>query len=524
MYRVSKIRRPMVRIERTRQADLFGSPPCEARRRQRAGRVTLIDPDPEELSIGNVSLKRHLETMGIRDPFIVRDVLSGLDYTAFIEQYQGGGRAAYSPRGMVGIVLYGLMRGVNSLRGLERFSRTDLGCWWISGGITPDHSVLGRFVQRHEAALHEVLFSAVVTTALKRTGTSGEDAAGDGTVIEAMSSRYGVLRGEALAREAAQLAEVEDSAARARREQLQRLQETLQSRRRASGHRDSYRGGHPREAEATVLKQKGGGYRLSYAPVVLANPARIALDGEVSSGAELQPMVALMCRSEAQRLSLDNGFMATAVLEAALARDLDLLVAPKSSVRPDGRFRSEDYHYLETEDAYLCPAGQHLRRVARSGQGVEGAGYDRYANPAACSACTLRARCTRRSHRTIQRTRATMLREIMTEVMAHKQARARYARHKAWVEPVFSVLRLRQGLNRFRRRGLAGVRLEFRLHLMAYNLSRIVAWVLRAWLRAKNPGMGLASGWRWLQALVRAISRPGPPNRLMASCAPCIVS
>ena len=43
------------------------------------------------------------------------------------------------------------------------------------------------------------------------------------------------------------------------------------------------------------------------------------------------------------------------------------------------------------------------------------------------------------------------------------------------VEPVFSVLRGKQGLNRFRRRGLSGVRLEFALHIMAYNLSRVVA-------------------------------------------------
>ena len=43
------------------------------------------------------------------------------------------------------------------------------------------------------------------------------------------------------------------------------------------------------------------------------------------------------------------------------------------------------------------------------------------------------------------------------------------------VEPVFSVLGQLQGLKRFRRRGLAGARLEFALHVMAYNLSRVVA-------------------------------------------------
>ena len=40
------------------------------------------------------------------------------------------------------------------------------------------------------------------------------------------------------------------------------------------------------------------------------------------------------------------------------------------------------------------------------------------------------------------------------------------------VEPVFAELRERQGLKRFHRRGLAGVKVEFSLHCIAYNLKR----------------------------------------------------
>ena len=45
------------------------------------------------------------------------------------------------------------------------------------------------------------------------------------------------------------------------------------------------------------------------------------------------------------------------------------------------------------------------------------------------------------------------------------------------VEPVFSQLRGRQGLQRFRRNGLSAVRVEFALHAMAYNLGRAVVLV-----------------------------------------------
>ena len=54
------------------------------------------------------------------------------------------------------------------------------------------------------------------------------------------------------------------------------------------------------------------------------------------------------------------------------------------------------------------------------------------------------------------------------------------------VEPVFRVLQQRQGLTRFRRRGLAAVRREFALPVMAYNLGRraVARGAIPALLRA----------------------------------------
>jgi len=64
-----------------------------------------------------------------------------------------------------------------------------------------------------------------------------------------------------------------------------------------------------------------------------------------------------------------------------------------------------------------------------------------------------------------------------------------YRQRQAMVEPVFSVLRLKQELNCFRRRGLRGTRCEFALHVMAYNLGRALA--------LRPTGVGLSACWRW---------------------------
>ena len=96
------------------------------------------------------------------------------------------------------------------------------------------------------------------------------------------------------------------------------------------------------------------------------------------------------------------------------------------------------------------------------------------------------------------------VREAMREVMGQPGARAEYRRRQGMVEPVFASLRQKQGLGRFRRRGLAGARLEFSLHVLAHNLGRAVAAVEARRSRRFRPIVGLLeripglwrSGWR----------------------------
>lgn len=57
------------------------------------------------------------------------------------------------------------------------------------------------------------------------------------------------------------------------------------------------------------------------------------------------------------------------------------------------------------------------------------------------------------------------------------------------VEPVFSALRQQQELSRFRRRGLAGVKRELALHVLAYNLARAVALSLHCFFMGSLVGL-----------------------------------
>lgn len=95
--------------------------------------------------------------------------------------------------------------------------------------------------------------------------------------------------------------------------------------------------------------------------------------------------------------------------------------------------------------------------------------------PSVCASCVLREHCTKdKAGRRIRRYESDETKEALREVMQHPQAQRIFRQRQAMVEPVFSALKLTQGLTRFRRRGLSGVKREFALHVLAYNLSRAV--------------------------------------------------
>jgi hypothetical protein len=96
-----------------------------------------IAPDPANMTIGNTLLKEHLILAKQKLPLVIAQVLDNEDWTEFEQRYASQGRPPYAPRNMLGLILYGFMQNVSSLRGLEKLARLDLGCMWVTGGIRP---------------------------------------------------------------------------------------------------------------------------------------------------------------------------------------------------------------------------------------------------------------------------------------------------------------------------------------------------------------------------------------------------
>ena len=156
-----------------------------------------VAPQPDDIFLGNTPLQKFLEQVEQKTPAIVASVLNQMDWSAFEARYAPTGRPPYAPRNMVGLIVYGIMQGTTSLRALENMARLDLGCMWVSGGIYPDHAIIGRFINMHEKSLTGQFFDDLVRAVLKITGSGGERLAGDGTTIEAACSHYNLMKEEA---------------------------------------------------------------------------------------------------------------------------------------------------------------------------------------------------------------------------------------------------------------------------------------------------------------------------------------
>ena len=495
-----RIKRPVVSLDTSNQLGLFaregGSGVEDTAKRMPKG-IRFKDPDPRSILLNGVRLDEHLMRTGETSALKVRQLLQEQSWLEFEAAYRPGGRPAYAPRAMVGLIVYGIMRGITSLRDLEQFARVDLGCMWVSGGILPDHSIIGRFIQRHEEYLSESFFVSLTREVLRVTGSGTRTVSGDGTVIEAAASRYRVVKEEALrqAVEQAQQAVAEaphDEKRMQRLAQLQAAEQVLQARKAAKQAKGKHADGMQItavEPEAVIQPLKDNKrFAPSYKPSVLANAVRVIVAQAVDASSETQVVAGMLEQAKAQgkieAALFDAGYHCKGVLEATGEREIELLCPEGQSQGSSWNKQSEKYYpksrfqYDAQRDCYRCPQGQELARLSEYKGSERYPGYVQYGT-AACEACEQRSHCTKSARgRRIKRYAEDAAKELLREKMEKPEVRERYLKRQGMVEPVFSQLKGRQGLRRFRRRGLKAVQCEFALHAMAYNLSRaMVLWV-----------------------------------------------
>jgi transposase len=142
-----------------------------------------------------------------------------------------------------------------------------------------------------------------------------------------------------------------------------------------------------------------------------------------------------------------------------------------SGAKADGRFGKQDFVYLPDEDAYRCPAGQTLGwRMTTEEKGLV---LHRYWNLSSCGACPLKPQCTPAKERRISRWEH----EAVVDAMQRRMDLAPYAMRarRRIVEHPFGTIKAWMGHTHFLMKRLPNVKTEIGLHILAYNLKRVIA-------------------------------------------------
>jgi len=434
--------------------------------------------------VGVTPIRDYLNNMGQEWILELKDLIMESDLSPFYKSYRKTGRRAIHPCLMLGLIVYGLLKGVKSLRSLEHLSKMDIGSWWLTDGIQPDHSTIGKFIQQHSEVLGTDYFSSLTGIIIQKLKVNVQEVACDGTIVESVGSRYKELKREAL------LETLDQSTDDKERKVLSKAMDVCEERdevRARRGKKDGVKVCYT-DHEAVVQKDKISGYRASYKPSVLATENRIITGISVHPSSENAVIPRLLEQhikitgNLPETLMGDAGYCTLENIELCKREEIDFLATNgkdgQTRKGSTGKFHKSKFRYDESEDIVTCPSG--YKMVVKERTTDE---FGRYYTKYRCKdlkRCAFSEECTHsKKERTIKRYVGDDVKDTHLAKMETDDNKERLRQRKAFVEPVFSELKGSFNLRRFTRYGLKGASVEIALFGLAYNFKR--------YLRLKKP-------------------------------------
>jgi len=140
-----------------------------------------------------------------------------------------------------------------------------------------------------------------------------------------------------------------------------------------------------------------------------------------------------------------------------------------SHSKAEGRFGKQDFRYLVEEDVYVCPAGERLTYSFTAKE--NGLVLHRYSTNA-CRSCAIKHSCTTGKERRITRWEHEYILEAVQRRLDEHPEKMRQRRET--VEHPFGTIKARMGATHFLMKTLPRVAVEMALHVLAYNMTRVM--------------------------------------------------
>src|SRR6516165_2304595 len=412
----------------------------------------------------------------------------------------GTGRPSYHPAALLKLYIYGYLNRVHSSRRLEREAGRNVEVMWLLARLAPDHKTIADFRKDNGPGIKKVC-ARFVEVCRKMGLLATASVAIDGSKFKAVNNRdKNFTRGkverrrtqleESVARYLAQL----DTADR------QEPSETLELKRTRIKERlenltvemaklaaieeqvlaspDQQISFTDPDSRSMATSGRGSGVVGYNVQMAVDTEHHLIVTHEVTNIGTDRAHLANVASQAKEALGAehldavaDRGYFNSPEILACEQADITVTL-PKpmtSCAKSNGRFGKQDFVYLSAEDAYRCPAGEKLTYYYTNEEA--GKTLRRYWTNA-CTSCPLKPKCTTGPQRRITRwEHEDVLEAVQQRLDANPQA---MGMRRETVEHPFGTLKMRMGATHFLMKRLPNVSTEMALHVLAYNLTRVM--------------------------------------------------
>jgi transposase len=432
------------------------------------------------------------------EAFIDELDLAALGFAGVVPEATG--RPSYHPATLLKIYLYGYLNRIASSRRLEREAQRNMEVMWLTGRLMPDFKTIADFRKDNGTAIRATCRQFVLLCRkldLFCDAVVGIDGSKFKAVnnrdknytpyklerrieqIEASVARY-LAAMEAADRQESEVAQAKSVRLKekiaALREQMQQFRAMEEVVRAAPDGQVSLS---DPDARSMATSGKGTGIVGYNVQAAVDAQHHLIIAHEVTNVGNDRAQLSKMAQQardasgqDALTVIADRGYFKGAeILACEQAGATPLVPKPLTSgAKAEGRFGKQDFVYIPEDDVYRCPAGEVLTwRFDR----VEDGQLLRHYWTTARQGCAIKAQCTTGKQRRIKRWEHESVIDAMQQRLDQAPHAMRIRRQT--VEHPFGTIKAWMGATHFLTRGLKRVSTEMSLHILAYNLKRMIS-------------------------------------------------
>jgi transposase len=409
------------------------------------------------------------------------------------------GRPSYHPSTLLKIYIYGYINRIQSSRRLEREAQRNLELMWLTGRLAPDFKTIADFRKDNGAPIRGVCREFILLCRRLELFSQAIVAI-DGSKFKAVNNRDRNFTSAKMKRRLEQIEEsinrylaqldtadrqesqgaqiksvrLKDKVAKLK-EEMRRLKK-LEVRMNAAP--DKQVSLTDPDARSMATSGKGTGVVGYNVQTAVETQHHLIVAHEVTNVGHDRGQLSAM--AEKAREAVDSDEL-TVVADRGYFDSEEIRTCGQSGITPyvprplpstataDGRFGKPDFIYEQEKDEYRCPAGEQLiKRFTTLENGMTLHVYW----SSACPKCPIKAQCTASPYRRVRRWEHEAIIEAMQERLDRNPDTMKLRRQT--VEHPFGTLKAWMGATHFLTRTLPRVSTEMSLHVLAYNMKRVM--------------------------------------------------